>query len=357
MSDFAILSPSQQVADYLRGELLRETWIGMMPGSPQLSAALGIDRKTIDAAMCLLEEDGLLIAQGAGRKRKIILPSRRAPTNLRIAILANEEDDCKVDYVMNLMFALNEAGHKAFYAPRFLNEMGMNVKLVKRLVLQTEADAWLVVAASRDVLQWFSKQPLPVFSLFGRRRGLPIAAAGPDKIPVLAEVTRKLIALGHKRIVMMVRPPRRIPTPGALERAFLMELAAHQLPVSDYNLPSWDESIGSYLARLDSLFASSPPTALIVDEIPQLVGTLQYLARKSIRVPEDVSLICTDHSPSLNWCDPPISHIRWDSRPVIRRILRWASNISRGKKDLRQTLTPAEFVYGGTIAVAAKSRM
>ena len=34
---------------------------------------------------------------------------------------------------------------------------------------------------------------------------------------------------------------------------------------------------------------------------------------------------------------------------MVRRIVRWAANVSRGKHDLRQTLTPAEFVPGGTI--------
>jgi DNA-binding LacI/PurR family transcriptional regulator len=66
-------------------------------------------------------------------------------------------------------------------------------------------------------------------------------------------------------------------------------------------------------------------------------------------VPEHVSLICNDADPSFGWCKPPISHIRWDSRPVVRRVLQWADHISRGKSDLRQTLTPAEFVVGGTI--------
>lgn len=40
-------------------------------------------------------------------------------------------------------------------------------------------------------------------------------------------------------------------------------------------------------------------------------------------------------------------------RPVMRRIARWANNVSRGKDDLRQTLTQAEFVEGGTVGPVA----
>jgi hypothetical protein len=39
----------------------------------------------------------------------------------------------------------------------------------------------------------------------------------------------------------------------------------------------------------------------------------------------------------------------------VRRVVRWADNIARGKVDQRRALSPAEFVPGGTIGpVAAK---
>jgi ATP-dependent DNA helicase RecQ len=33
-----------------------------------------------------------------------------------------------------------------------------------------------------------------------------------------------------------------------------------------------------------------------------------------------------------------VAHIRWDSRPVVRRIVRWAANLSLGKPDVRQVI-------------------
>ena len=92
--------------------------------------------------------------------------------------------------------------------------------------------------------------------------------------------------------------------------------------------------------------------ALLVDEAPFFVDTQQFLTRRGVRVPEDVSLVCTDADPAFEWCWPTVAHIRWDNRPVVRRILNWASNVSRGKKDKRQTVTAAEFVSGGTIGPA-----
>ena len=71
--------------------------------------------------------------------------------------------------------------------------------------------------------------------------------------------------------------------------------------------------------------------------------------RTRLRVLEDVSLVCTDADPAFDWCRKSVAHIRWDSGPVLRRVLRWVNRVSHGKEDLRQTHTPAEFVPGGTI--------
>jgi len=168
-------------------------------------------------------------------------------------------------------------------------------------------------------------------------------------VPAYAAATRELIRLGHRRIVLLCRRLRRLPEPGRIESAFLAELAAAGIRVSDYNLPDWDETIAGFHARLVSLFKLSPPTALIVDEPPLFAATQQFLAERNLRVPAHVSLVCTDADTSFLWCHTPISHIGWDSRPVIRRVVRWAAAVSKGRTDLRQTLFPAHFVRGGSI--------
>jgi DNA-binding LacI/PurR family transcriptional regulator len=202
------------------------------------------------------------------------------------------------------------------------------------------------------VLEWFCTQPTPAFALFGRRAGLPIAATGPDKPPALAAATRYLIGLGHRRIVLLVRRMRRLPEPGRSERAFLAQLEHHGIRTGVFNLPDWEETREGFQTILNSLFRVTPPTALIVDEAPFFAATQQFLARRGVQVPEDVSLVCTDADPTFAWCTPSIAHIRWDSRPVVRRVVRWVASVSQGQPDLRQTSVRAEFIDGGTIGPA-----
>ncbi len=346
-----LLSHPEQVAAHLRDELRRGRWRGRMPGVLRLSAELDIGRNTIEAALQLLEQESVLVPQGAGRRRRIAVPHDKVARPLRVAILDHDPPAVALaeGYMAELLHLLGEAGHSAFFATKCLQELRMDVGRVARVVRQTEADAWVVSAGSREVLEWFATQPVPVLALFGRRDGLPIAGVGPDKGSAFVAITRRLIELGHRRIVLLTRRMRRLPAPGKVERAILDEMAAHGIETGLYNLPDWEETIEGFHRCLKELFRVTPPTALIVDEAPLLVATQQFLGERGLRVPGDVSLVCDDADPAFAWCQPTIAHIRWDSRPVVRRVVRWAANVSHGKPDRRQTLTKAEFVAGGTI--------
>jgi DNA-binding LacI/PurR family transcriptional regulator len=350
-TDFATIA--EQVAAHLRGELLRGRWRGVLPGRDRLADELGVSRKTVQRALEKLEDRGVLAPQGVGRRRRIVLPEApEASRPLRVAILVGEAAARRSDYMIELQHELVEAGHTAFHAARTLCELGMAVRRVARLVAGTTADAWVVSAGSREVLEWFAGREAPAFALFGRRRGLLLAGAGPDKPLAITRATRTLLELGHRRVVLLVRRARRLPQPGAAERAFLAELIDRGIACGPYHMPDWVETSDGFQACLESLFRLTPPTALIIDEAPFFFAVQQFCGRHGLRVPEDVSLVCTDASPGFAWCRPTIAHIRWDSRPVVRRIVRWAANVSHGRQDRRQSFTPAEFVPGGTIGPA-----
>ena len=70
---------------------------------------------------------------------------------------------------------------------------------------------------------------------------------------------------------------------------------------------------------------------------------------RGIRVPQDLSLVCLNDDPYFKQCRPSVSHIRWSSRLVVNRIVRWANTVSQRKEDTRQTSVKAEFIEGGTI--------
>ena len=356
MNFLKVLTRPEQVAGYMRGEILRGTWHREMPGAPLLAAELGIDHKTVIAAFRLLEDEGLLATQGAGRRRKILHQENHAPPTLRVQILLHGEDDGKNFWIVDLQHQLLEMGYVARFEARTLLEMGMDVKRIARLVEKSEADAWVICSGSREILEWFAQQPTPAFALAGRRRGIPIAGSGPDKVPALRDAVRRLVALGHRRIVMLSHEERRKPHPGHFERSFLAELEAHGIPTGPYNLPDWQDNITDFHRCLDALFQHTPPTAVLIDQMALFISAERHLAQLGILAPRDVSLICQDPDPAFAWCQPTVAHIHWDPRPLVRRIVDWADHVARGKMDRRQSFTKARFVEGGTIGQARQAR-
>ena len=348
-------SITDQVARHLQDRVRSGYYAGLMPGRDRLVAELGVSGKTVEIALKRLEALGLIAASGAGRRRRILArpsPDRR---QLRVAILPYEPADRGVAYMIDLQHRIANAGHAVDFTPGAMLGLGLSPRRVAKFVQEQRADAWIVTGAPLDVLQWFEAEDIPVFALFGRRRTVNLAGAGPDKIPAMRELVDRLCSMGHRRISMLCREERRKPFPGAAERAFLDRLAAHGISPSSYHLPDWEATPSGFRQCLDSLFALTPPTALILDEAYQYMVARDYLARRGITAPEQISLVCNDPDPSFDWYWPPPSHISWDPDPVIRRIVRWVKNVANGRDDRGQVEVKAVFVEGGTIGPAPGS--
>jgi DNA-binding LacI/PurR family transcriptional regulator len=353
MGSWQRVSTAKQLADHLCEELALGRWHGKMPGVIKLACELGVSRDSVEAALVELEQRGLLLSQGRGKRRNIVAGGiEKRKRVLRVAFLLYEASDAQVHYMVELRHLLNDAGHYVVVAPRNLVDLQMNVSRIAKVVAKTEADAWVVISASREVLDWFAAQPTPALALFGRARAVPISAVGPDHLPALIEVTRKLIRLGHRRIVMLTRPERRIPKPGLLERSVLAEMESQGIPVGPYNLPDWDDSSEGLHLCLDKLFRFTPPTALLIDEAFIFVATQQHLVRQGILAPQHVSLVCCDPDAVFAWFEPAVTHICWDSRQMVRNIVRWVAGVARGQNPRRKMHNQAKLVEGGTIGPA-----
>jgi DNA-binding LacI/PurR family transcriptional regulator/DNA-binding transcriptional regulator YhcF (GntR family) len=350
MKPFRYLTAVEQLARHLHGEILRGELAGEMPGVGKLVTTLGCSPRTIVDALKQLEHAGILQKQGAGRRSRITPREDLGPTNLRVSILLHNKSDVKAEYGVSLRHQLQEAGHSAGFTEKTLQDLGMDLKRVARFVTRTDADAWIVVGGSRDILEWFANHPVPAFAFFGRQSNVRIAGTGPHKSDAFLIMVRRLIELGHRRIVFLVNEDRRKPQPGNMERAFLGELEAQGVSIGSYNLPDWEDSPEGFHSRLTSLFHHTPPTALIPDTIELYTATLHFLARHGIKVPDDVSLVSTDPHPAFAWCHPPIACIDYDSGFWVRKAVQWVNKVALGKDDRQQSRNIAKFIDGATLA-------
>jgi len=317
---FRVLSASAQVARHVREGIHSGVWRGTLPGENRLVAELGVGRDTVKASLQMLEDEGLLRSLGQGRRREIVARPPGKPQGHRIILLLAEAMNVAEPISMDIAHSLRGAGHKVDYAAKTLRQMRNHPAQVSRLLAQTKTDAWMVFFAPRSVLEWFEGQRVPCLAVAGRHR-----------------------------IVLIVREMRSKPGPGAPEQAFLDELKAQGIRSGAYNLPDWNDDAHGLRHLLESLFRTTPPSALLVST-PELFNAVQIqLARWGLNAPEDFSLICTDYHNEFQWRLPAISHLAWDSRPLVRRVVKWADNVRLGREDRRKTYTKTEFVEGGTI--------
>lgn len=349
MHGFRPLSLAEQVAAHLRREIRQGALGRTAPGVHRLAGELGIHHTTAEEALQMLEREKLLVSQGPGRRRLIRMPENFTPSSMRVGILPYENIDRTQHFVLNIQHKLQDMGHSVSFASKSLQGLGMDAKRVASYVKDQEVDAWVVISGPRGVLEWFAAQRTPSFAVFGRRRGVPIAATGPDKFPALRASVDRLVQLGHRRIVILLREEHRKPRPGLVAQALLDAMGAHGLPTGPYNLPDWENNAKDLRRCLNTLFRINPPSALILDETLLFHAAQQHLARGGILAPQHVSLVCTDPDPAFEWFNPSVAHIHWDSGKVARRVVSWANNVARGREDRRQSLIKAEFLEGGTI--------
>ncbi|MFK7850805.1 MAG: substrate-binding domain-containing protein [Akkermansiaceae bacterium] len=350
-----LLSRADQVAKHLREEILKRRWKEYMPGVAHLESELGVNHVTVNAALHLLEQQGLLVAQGRRKRRRIVIDLKSlAKRTLRIRILPYDQESRYVPDHLAILDELHRAGFEASLTRKSLLELGMNPTRVAKYVQGIEADAWVISAGSSDVLRWFAEQEAPAIALLGSFSEVDIAGAGVMKSPAMTKFVQQLVKLGHHRIVNISRNERVFPNLGLYQRNFLQAMKECGITTSRFNLPVWEPSREGLHECIDSLFQHTPPTALLVDESPHFIAVQQHLASKGILAPEQVSLICSDSDPSFGWTKEPVTHMSWDMKKVVNRVVRWAKNVSVGKEDLRKSYFDAELVAGNTIGPAKK---
>lgn len=316
-----------------------------MPGRKRLSTDLGVNARTVDRALLILEKKGYLQAQGPGKRRRILNKAEGGPKPaLQVEMLLYERDEAYNPYVLELRRALAAAGHRLNVVTKTLLDLKRDPQRVARMVRASPGKAWIVESAPRPVLEWFAQEEIPTFALFGTMTNLPIAGTGPDVLPALRESLRNLFEQGHRRMVMLAREERRKPGLGLVEQTFLDELQARGIETGSYNLPDWNETPAGLRKCLDSLFEVTPPTAIFISHNAQLLAVENYLARHRGRELRNVRLVSTDYHQHYDWCDPPIPHFKWEAQAAVRRVVKWVEDLASGEVNRRQKLVRARFV-------------
>lgn len=355
MSLFRRKSLIAQISEHLRRDLAAGRWHGQLPGVRTLAEHLGVSKDTVRAALRILERENVLRPGGAGKRRCITSRNTEHRSGLRVAILLDEHlhtnNAHSLELILMVKQAVEAAGHACTLCEKSLKQIP-GIPRLARFVRNTKADAWIIYSAPREVLEWFSGNRLATLAIGGRCLGLPIASVVTDVKHAMADAVDALVALAHTRIVMVCGSLWRDPSPGPSAGAFLERLQWHGLPVSEYNLPSWQETPEGLHAMLISMFAVTPPTALIITEPSMCVSIRIYLAERGLTVPRDISMVSLLPDPALCLHRPAMAQFKWPLVRIVDRATAWVDRIAHGADDRRATVFRARFRPAETLAEA-----
>ncbi len=354
------LSVIEQTANHLRQGICEIRWGGRFPGVPAITRECEVSANVARAAVRLLEAEGWLEPAGHGRRRRIASAKEGSPTNrvLRVGILLRDAlpglDPGFHDALLQIVHLLEESGHAAFFAPKTQIELSNSLPRMKHMVEDLPADAWVVIDGTKALLAWFAGSKTPTLAIGGQIGDLAVSSVGPVMAAASQMAMQRLIALGHRRIVMICSRNERSGAvrPDHSVGAALAELAGCGVKISSYNLPEWDETPAGLQSLLQSLFRITPPTALMIMRPTWATGVLSFLADRGLRVPKQVSILGYGLEALNPWHLPALAHLRAEDLPVVRRTVRWVRQVARGSVIPRKFEYPGTFVDGPSLGPA-----
>lgn len=173
-----------------------------------------------------------------------------------------------------------------------------------------------------------------------------------DHAGAMFEATRRLLELGHRRIVLLTGEPVIYPARARLQ-GYLEAFASRGLKPDERLIRAQSFFATESFRHTSSLLAGEdPPTAIIAGGIDMLSGVLKAIRVRGMKVPDDISVVAAGDSELAELYSPPISVERWDQAEIGRTAAELLINrMVRHTNDPPQhVLLPAEFIQRGSIA-------
>ncbi|WP_327153261.1 LacI family DNA-binding transcriptional regulator [Streptomyces tubercidicus] len=153
-----------------------------------------------------------------------------------------------------------------------------------------------------------------------------------------------LTSLGHRRITL-IDGPRTIDT-AQRRAATLKKLATEQDLEVEIVHAALDESGGYHaMERLVKRQVRRRPTAVVVASLNQSLGAMAASRERGVSVPEDISMVCLDDDPILNYLEIQLTAVKmplFDLGEAAMNAL--AERLSGGEPLSRQIDGPIELV-------------
>lgn len=209
------------------------------------------------------------------------------------------------------------------------------------------------VSERDDLAALCSHSGVPYVRVGSAELDQPDRAVASNDRAVVAEACRTLINAGHRRIGL-VRGPQGFRSAEERERGFraTMEAAGLDLPGELVAEGTYRFSSGIAAGRI-LLGAQPSPTAIFASNDEMAAGVMHAARELGLSVPQDLSLIGFDDSPTAAHVWPPLSTVRWpivDMGKIAARKLVSAYLPDAGDPADLPTTLPSTFIARQSVA-------
>ncbi len=341
-----------QTADSLKAALQRASWTQGLPGERILSRDLGVSRPTLRAALEILERQKW-IRTSRGRRRMIIPRAEGlagSQNGLKKVILLAKEAEKDLSrmsllYVEALRSRLQSAGYEFEF--HFHPMLGRPSPRPGRRLLPgvAAASAFILFSLPEGVQRHCRNMGYPAIIAGSAADGVELPSLDIDYHGVGRHAAGFLMGRGHRQIALFTcdggLKGDLLTQSGFLEAVSFRsdgemhaEVIRHRDDSDDLRL-----KVRNLMKR-----GRAHPTGIIASRASHAVTILCELLRLGWQVPGEVSLICRDYEPVLDWTAPKIGRYGFFPERFAARLAKMTESVASGMGlPTRASLLTPEF--------------
>lgn len=169
------------------------------------------------------------------------------------------------------------------------------------------------------------------------------------------EAVECLINRGHKEIGLLTISPSHLTTIRDREKGYKDALSKHDIPVRKKNVCeiAYDDIHNQVYKALDILLSKkNPVTALYAINNSIAKACLEYVAEKSLSIPQDVALLSYDDIDVFKFCSPPVTAVAQPLNEIgdqaVDLLLDMIKAGGKVKTRKQQIILPAQVIKRGS---------
>lgn len=312
----------------LRKALEEKHWTDVLPSERKLAELMKISRPTLRAALKILLQEGLLGVTARQKYQILIQKAEQAPHSTgRIVMLSPytyQELDARIPAALTWIDGLRERLVRANHAfelqcwPSCYS--GNPHRALTRLVEQSVADCWLLYRSTPAMQKWFSESQTRHLILGGVPAQQISSTVDVDYDAVCRHAIVQFARAGHRSVALIYLKTGLAGDENS-KQTFLKACSEYAPQPIEAHIVEHDGTRTGACRAVDQLLGlKSRPTAILSAYTQQTTSVFTRLMEKGIRMPDDMSLICRDYHPSLEFLSPSLAYYEWSHRNYASKI-------------------------------------